>query len=198
MVARRPVEDIRRDVCSYVEARCQETAQTIRTGASPSEISEVESTLGVALPSSFRAYLRCANGQHDPAGLRDFTGAGRLLSTTDIISAWCMLRDIDTETRSHTVPELERSPGLTALGPMAPWWRPTLVPFGDCDGNTLCIDVDSSGARPSEEIVWHVHDFGIERGVAPDFHAWLLAVLERLKAGGLRVEPNATGREPGP
>lgn len=160
----------------FLQTHSPDTAATLAPATSDQEIAALEEAIGLTLPRTFRESLKVHNGQDDPTHSRAFTSEGLLLSTAAIAERWKMLTEID---------EGERSRGRPGYGQ---WWKTTCIPFTDAEGNMLCIDIDPGLNDRAGEVVCHVHDGEIERGIAASYRGWLSSLVDRLEAGHFQID----------
>jgi cell wall assembly regulator SMI1 len=170
------MRELWRRIEQVLQRHAPETAATLAPAASEQDLAALEATIGIALPNDFRESLKVHDGQDDPTRCRPFTGDGLLLSTAEIADRWKMLTEIE---------EGERTRGGPGYGP---WWKTTCIPFTDADGNALCIDMDPGLNDRTGEVVCHVHDGEIERGIATSYRAWLSSLADRLEAGRFEID----------
>lgn len=52
----------------------------------------------------------------------------------------------------------------------------------------LCVDTDPSLGNRVGEVVCHVHDSEIERGLGASYEAWMSFLAARLEAGRFRID----------
>src|SRR5215467_7017510 len=152
-----------------LQEHAPQAAATLAPPATGEEIANLEAALGLSLPADLRLSLQIHNGQHDPTRCHAFTDEGILLGTHDIADRWKMVTAIDKSERG------KEAPG------QGPWWKTTCIPFTDAEGNMLCVDMDKSLGDRIGEVVRHVHDSEIERGLGASFTQWLSSVAERLE-----------------
>jgi molybdopterin molybdotransferase len=153
-----------------------EAATTLAPPATDEDIANLEAAIGLSLPADLRLSLKIHNGQNDPTRCHAFTDEGILLGTHDIADRWKMVTEIDESERGREAPG------------QGPWWKTTCIPFTDAEGNMLCIDMDESLGDRIGEVVCHVHDSEMERGLGASFTHWLTSVTDRLEAGRFRVD----------
>jgi cell wall assembly regulator SMI1 len=153
-----------------------DTAATLAPPATDQELDTLETTIGLKLPADLRASLRIHNGQNDSTRCHSFTVEGMFLGASEIARQWKMVTGID---------EGERARGGPGYGR---WWKTSCIPFTHSDGDMLCVDMDPELGDQIGEIVCHVHDSEIERGIAASFGDWLASVADRLDAGRFTVD----------
>jgi cell wall assembly regulator SMI1 len=154
--------------------------ETLAPPASDAEIAKVERSIGLHLPSDLATSLRCHNGQRDPTRLWSFTDGGMLLSTNAIAESWQTVESVNRDLLSQPPPV----PGYT---PKA-WWKSTLIPITEADGNMICVDTDSALSSKCGQVIWHVHDDGLTDAIADNYGQWLTNIASRIRDGGLCVE----------
>lgn len=168
--------DLWRRIERVLEQHAPETAATLAPPATDQDINVLEAAINQPLPADLRASLKVHNGQRDPTRCHAFCGEGMLLATTEIADRWKMVTEIDEDNRFSAAPG------------QGPWWKTTCIPFTDAEGNMLCVDMDSSLAGRTGEVVCHVHDSEIERGLGDSYKVWLSSLAERLDAGRFRID----------
>jgi cell wall assembly regulator SMI1 len=157
---------------------------TLAAPASEAEIAELEQIIGLRLPSDLTASLRCHNGQRDPSRLWSLTDGGMLLSTSGIAESWRIVDSVHRDLLSQPPPV----PGYTP----EPWWKATLIPFTDAEGDMLCIDTDAALGSHYGQVIWHVHDDSLSSPIALSYAQWLADVASRIRNGGLCVEERSS------
>lgn len=168
--------DLWRRIERVLQTHAPETALTLAPPATEEEIAALEAAIGLSLPTDLRASLTVHNGQNDPTWCHAFCGEGILLDTKQIADRWKMVTEID---------ESER---FSAAAGQGPWWKTSCIPFTDAEGNMLCVDMDPAVNDRIGEVVCHVHDGEIERGLGASYSAWLSSLADRLEAGRFRID----------
>jgi cell wall assembly regulator SMI1 len=159
-----------------LEQQAAEAAATLAGPATDQQIEELEAAIGQTLPGDLRSSLKVHDGQRDPTRCHAFCGEGMLLSVAEIADRWKMVTEIDEENRFSAAPG------------QGPWWKASCIPFTDADGNMLCVDMDPSLGSRRGEVVCHVHDSEIERGLGASYETWLSSLVKRLEAGRFRID----------
>jgi cell wall assembly regulator SMI1 len=159
-----------------LQRHAPETAATIAPPATDQEIKSLETVIGLALPVPLRASLKVHNGQLDPTWCHSFCGDGILLGTSEIADRWRMTTEIDNDNQ------------FSATAGQGQWWKTTCIPFTDAEGDMLCVDMDPALGDRTGEVVCHVHDSEIERGLGVSYEEWLSSVAARLDAGRFRID----------
>jgi cell wall assembly regulator SMI1 len=159
-----------------LQAHAPDTAATLAPPATDQELTASETAIGLALPADLRASLKIHDGQRDPSRCHGFTGEGGLLGASEIAELWRMVTEIDEAERPHAAPGL------------GPWWKTSCIPFTDAEGDMLCVDMDPDLADRVGEVVCHVHDSEIERGLSASFGDWLSSVADRLDGGRFSID----------
>ena len=157
---------------------------TLAAPASEAEIADLEQIIGLRLPNDLMASLRCHNGQRDPSRLWSLTDGGMLLSTSQIAESWQIGDSVHLDLLSQRPPV----PGYRP----APWWKATLIPFTDAEGDMLCIDTDAALGSHSGQVIWHGHDDSLSAPIAESYALWLANVASRIRKGGLCVEERSS------
>ena len=168
--------DLWRRIERVLQQHAPETAATIAPPATDQEIESLEAAICLTLPVALRASLNVHNGQLDPTRCHAFCGEGILLGTSEIADRWKMVTEIEEDNRFSAAPG------------QGPWWKTTCIPFTDAEGDMLCVDMDPALGDRTGEVVCHVHDSEIERGLGASYEAWLSSVAARLEAGRFRVD----------
>jgi cell wall assembly regulator SMI1 len=170
------IPDLWRRIEGALQAHVPETAKTLAPPATEPEIADLERAIHLNLPRDLRTSLAIHNGQIDPTRCHAFAREGILLDTRKIADRWTMITEIE-ETEG-----VRRAPG------QGPWWKRSCIPFTDAEGNMLCVDMDPALGNRIGELVCHVHDGEIERGLGACFGDWLASLAERLEAGQFRID----------
>ena len=134
---------------------------TLNSPATDADIKRLEKTVGHAVPEDVRASLKIHNGQHDPSRLQILCEAGTLLSIDRMLEVWEMITQIDRDLNDQ-IPNSD-----------VEWWNPGYLPISDFEGDHLCVNLL---AGDFGEILWHVHDSGIEHHVFRSYTNWLQSV----------------------
>ena len=139
---------------------------TLNSPATDDAVQRLETTLGHPIPGDVRESLKIHNGQHDPSRLQLLCDAGTLLSADRMLEVWAMITEIDRDL-SNRIPDRA---GVE-------WWNPAYLPISDFEGDHLCVNLlpDNQG-----EVLWHVHDSGIEHNVFGSYTDWLQSVADVL------------------
>jgi cell wall assembly regulator SMI1 len=172
------ISDLWKRIERVLEQHAPETAATLAPAATDQQIEALEAAIGQSLPMALRASLKIHDGQRDATRCHQFCGEGMLLSAAEIADRWKMVSEIDEENRFSAAPG------------QGPWWKTSCIPFTDADGNMLCVDMDRSLGSGVGEVVCHVHDSEIERGLGASYEAWLWSLAARLEAGRFRIDDN--------
>jgi cell wall assembly regulator SMI1 len=159
-----------------LQTHAPETAKTLARPATDQELAELEATIKLTLPTDLRLSLLIHNGQNDETRCHSFCGEGVLLDTKQIAYRWKMTTEIDEAEQFSAAPR------------QGPWWKTSCIPFTDAEGNMLCVDMDPALGNRIGEVVCHVHDSEIERGLAASFGAWLSSLAQRLDEGRFRID----------
>jgi cell wall assembly regulator SMI1 len=170
------IHDLWQRIERVLKQHAPETAGTLAPPATDQEIDALEAAICQTLPTDLRASLKIHNGQRDPSRCHAFCGEGMLLTTAEIADRWNIVTEIDEDVRFSAAPG------------RGPWWKKSCIPFTDAEGNMLCVDMDPSLGSRTGEVVCHVHDGEIERGLGASYQAWLSSLAERLGAGRFRID----------
>jgi len=160
------MNEIWQQIEEYLKASVPTVIETLNPPATEVEIQELEKELGHSIPNDFKNYLLVHNGQNDPTRLQILCEEGTLLSTEAIIDTYRMLNEIN---ESNDIGNIE-------------WWSRKYMPITDCEGDHLSIDLESG------EVVMHVHDSGIEKGIANSFSEWINYKLLIFREGKYSVD----------
>ena len=163
-----------------LRAQAPRLVATLAPPASEADIAELEQVIGLRLPTDLNASLRCHDGQRDPSCLWSFTDGGMLLSTSGIAERWRIADSVYRDLLTQPPPV----PGYTP----APWWKTTLIPFTDAEGDMLCVDTDAVVGSHCGEVIWHIHDDGLTSAIAESYAQWLADVASRIRKGRLCVD----------
>lgn len=150
----------------YLKENVPSVIDTLNPPATAADIQELEKELGYTIPNDFKSYLLVHNGQNDPSRLQTLCEEGTLLSTKAIIETYKMLNEIN---ESNEVGGTE-------------WWSRKYMPIADCEGDHLSIDLETG------EVVMHVHDSEIEKGIASSFSDWFNTKLAIFQDGKFSVD----------
>lgn len=170
------IRDLWKRIECVLEQHAPETAATLAPPATDQDISVLEAVIGQSLPEDLRVSLKLHNGQRDPTRCHAFCGEGMLLATNEIADRWKMATEIDADNQFGAAPG------------QGPWWKTTCIPFTDDEGNMVCVDMDQSLESRIGEVVCHVHDSEIERGLGESYESWLSSLAARLDAGRFRID----------
>jgi cell wall assembly regulator SMI1 len=170
------MRDLWQRIERVLQTHAPDTAATLAPPATEEEIQALEAAIRLSLPADLRASLRLHNGQNDPTRCHSFCGEGILLDTKQIAERWKMVTEIDERERFSAAPG------------QGPWWKTSCIPFTDAEGDMLCIDMDPALKDRIGEVVCHVHDSEIERGLGASFRDWLSSLADRLDAGRFRID----------
>lgn len=170
------IRDLWQRIERVLQTHAPVTAATLAAPATDQEIAALEAATGLKLPADLRASLKIHNGQNDPTRCHAFSGEGILLDTRQIADHW------------RTVTEIDASERFSAAPGQGPWWKTSCIPFTDAEGNMLCVDMDPAFNDRIGEVVCHVHDSAIERGLGASFRGWLSSLADRLDAGRFRID----------
>lgn len=169
-----------RDVWERIERNIgPQKRSKLAPGASPDEVAQLESRLGVALPEDVRASYAIHNG----AGYEWILPGVELLSLEGIYGEW------------NTWRELLQGGGLDGFEskPQGPikrdWWNLRWIPFShDGGGNHCCIDLDPAANGVIGQVIDFDHDFGPRRVLAPSLRAYLEWFASELESGRIRFD----------
>lgn len=169
-----------RDVWSRIERVLEQhapaTAATLAPPATDEQLAALEAAIGQTLPADLRASLKVHDGQCDATRCHVFCGEGVFLSTAEMADRWRITTEIDDNNQ------------FSAQSAQGPWWKASCIPFTEAEGNMLCVDMDTSLGAQVGEVVCHVHDGEIERGISSNYGTWLTALAARLQSGQFQVD----------
>ena len=150
----------------FLKRHAPSVMETLNDPASDEELIQLETEVGITLPDDLRGYLLVHNGQDDPSRLKTLCEEGTLLSTEAMIKTYRMLNDIN------------ESDGIGTIE----WWSRKYLPITDCEGDHLSVNLETG------VVVMHVHDSGIEEGIAASFQEWFESKLMVFKQGKFSVD----------
>lgn len=149
----------------FLKKHVPSVMETLNRPMTEEELDRLESEICNIIPNDFKAYLLVHNGQDDPSRLQTLCEEGTLLSTEEIIKTYHMLNEIN---ESGDIGSVE-------------WWSRKYLPFTDCEGDHLALNLETG------EVVMHVHDSGIEEGIASSFQEWFESKLSFFRQGKFSV-----------
>ena len=150
----------------FLKKHAPSVVGTLNGPATEEELDQLETEVGYTLPDDLRRYLLVHNGQDDPSRLRTLCEEGTLLSTAAMIKTHHMLNEIN---------------GGGEIGSIE-WWSKKYLPITDCEGDHLSLNLETGA------VVMHVHDSGIEDGIAASFQEWFKSKLMVFMQGIFSVE----------
>lgn len=168
------------NIWSRIEAvltiHAPEVKKTLAPGATETMLTEFERSIGFPLPADFRQSLKIHNGQFDPSRCLKFCGVWTLLQLEDSLR--------ESRTLCEMGQDLDRENGANPDGLWlnARWWKRSCIPFADCEGNYLGVDMDPSIGSDIGRVMVHVHDCVMETNHSPNYMSWLAHVAECLEA----------------
>ncbi len=154
------------DIKVFLKANVPSVIDTLNGPATEEELRQLETEVGYELPGDFKEFMLVHNGQNDPSRLETLCEEGTLLSISSIIETYQMLNQINES---------------EDIGPVE-WWDRKYLPITDCEGDHLAINLESG------DLVMHVHDSGIEEGIAGSFQEWFNSKLAIFKKGKFSVD----------
>jgi cell wall assembly regulator SMI1 len=163
-----------------LRAHAPQLVDTLAPPASDLQIAKVERSIGLQLPRDLETSLRCHNGQHDPTRLWSFTDGGMLLSTDGIAENWGIVESVHRDL-------LRQPPPVPGYSP-PPWWKSTLIPITDDEGNMICVDTDPALGSERGQVIWHFRVDGLTGAIAESYGQWLTNIASRIRDGDLCIE----------
>lgn len=144
--------------------------------ATDEEIRNLETRLGVSLPSDFLEFLKIHNGQKGSAG--GLFDNSEFLSTTAIIEQWKVWKDLlDSGDFNGYKSEPE-------AGVRDDWWNSKWIPFThNGSGDHYCLDLAPSAVGQEGQIITMWHDMGTRAVEASSFKLWFAMYVDAVKAG---------------
>jgi cell wall assembly regulator SMI1 len=153
----------------------------LASGASDTQISELEEHLSIQLPEDVKASYRIHNGQTAyEYGL--FNGC-EFLSLERIKNEWQIWKDLlDSGTfQSADGQDQGCDPDL---GVANVWWSAKWIPLTyDGSGNHDCLDLAPAEGGKVGQIISMWHDDAERKIIAPSFRDWLQSYAEGLESG---------------
>lgn len=149
----------------------------ILSGATETELQDLESHLGVQLPEALRAFLKVHNGQGEGAGI---AFGFQLLSTQEIRQQWDNWRSIDEEEMNRDCADfMGSSPeGFIKAMYCNKKWIPITHDWG---GNHIGIDFDPDEKGHNGQVIAFGRDEDIKRVIAGGFPAFVVQLVEFLE-----------------
>lgn len=163
-----------------LEIILQETNPSVLADLAPpatdTEISTLESQLGVKLPKDFIACLKVHNGQRGKAdGLFD---GSKFLSTSGILQYWTMMEDVlDSGIFDDFNPDDLSSDGVKS-GAWIPKWIP-IIDYGN--GDFWCLDLDPGEDGSYGQVIQYWHEDAEAQKEANSFKEWFSNFIDSLE-----------------
>lgn len=110
------------------------------------------------VPSSARTSLGRYAG---PAGFRCGDSEARAQHRSS--SPWLTVESVNRDLLRQPPPV----PGYTPK----PWWKSTLIPVTDAEGDMICVDTDPALGPRRGQVIWHVHDDGLTDAIADSYRS---------------------------
>lgn len=165
----------------WLKANAPAGLEVLQSGASDTQISELESVLSVQLPEDVKVLFRICNGQSS----YDFAliDGCEFLSLARIEEEWGVWKDLLDS--GNFQDEDGQDYGCEAeLGIRNVWWSPQWIPLTyDGSGNHDCLDLSPAEGGTQGQIIKMWHDDPERRVMAPSFRAWLQEYAEGLESG---------------
>lgn len=185
------MQDIWTQIEDWLKTNAPSVLETLQSGASETEIAELEQLLSLRLPDDVRASYRIHNGQSTYSyGLID----GReFLSLERIKDEWLIWKDLldrgTFQTDDGHDQGSDPAPGIRNV-----WWSAKWIPLTyDGSGNHDCLDLDPAPGGSIGQIISMWHDDAAREIVAGSFRAWLVQYAEGLKSGQLVFSEDYSG-----
>lgn len=141
-------------------------------GMDPEHLRAFEAALGLDLPEGLRDFFRWRHG----------LAPGHYASLVDTFGPM-RSRDVIEERRGLNA--------LLAAGELERpnWWSHGWVPFLENGaGDFYCLDLDGTFTGNAGQVIRYWHDYEERSVIAPDFDAWLNALVDGLEAGETGVD----------
>lgn len=166
---------------AWLDINAKSVARSLRQGAKPQKIKELEDRLGVILPNDFKESCLLHDGQKDEADLiPDGYGTFYLLPLSQIPQEWKMMNDL---ARRGEFRDFRSSPDQ---GVADGWWNSGWIPFAsNGGGDYYCIDLAPTISKLVGQVIKILHDQGHRKVLAPSYHLWLQQLADALEHGDL-------------
>lgn len=175
------MKEIWTQIDDWLIANAPQIFEDLQSGASETEISELEESLAIKLPEDVKASYRIHNGQSD--GTYGFLDGREFLSVERIKQEWTVWKDLlDSGTfQDQDGHDIGSEP---ELGIRNVWWSAKWIPITyDGGGNHDCLDLEPSEGGNVGQIITMWHDDSDRKLVASSFREWLQEYAEGLKEG---------------
>ncbi|WP_391557905.1 SMI1/KNR4 family protein [Robertmurraya sp.] len=150
---------------SWIKDHAPDVLEDLNPGASESEITELETALGVTLPEDLKESLRIHNGQ---SGDSQWLVAGwELLSTQRILDEWNVWKELNDK-ESFKEWDVEPQEGVANV-----WWQPAWIPltYNGC-GDHHCLDLAPTNKGKNGQIISMWHDSEEREVLAKNYRQW--------------------------
>ena len=156
---------------------------TFRQPAKPNAIDNFQLISGLAIPEPLRKLLLTADGEtRKSAGM---IGNWRLMPITEIQAAWGLLLKL-SEKGAFNDRQVTPSPYIRKT-----WWRSAWIPIVTSDqGDYFCLDTDPLQPTRYGQVLLFLQNRPERPLIAAQLEAWFDRILEDLKAGMYRYDPD--------
>ena len=160
----------------WLNANAPHIIDDLNAPADNEALMTLEKQLNVALPESYKAFLKIHNGQdRDSEGLIE---TEELLSSDRILEEWRVWKDL---LDSGDFDDSESAPDE---GVKNDWWNVRWIPITyDGSGNHYCIDLDPAPGGTEGQIIRMWHDSGERELLAESFEEWLKNYVDQWEEG---------------
>ena len=168
---------------AWGSANAPDMLADLSPGALVDEVADLERTLGISLPETFKESLRVHNGEDDGWPNRAFADRGAYLSCAGIVAEWQGRLDVAREYENP-----ESLPATTVGAARGEMFNEAWIPFLNCNGDVIwALDfAPAEGGTPGQviEIDW---EGCYVRVVAASFEAMFRDYVEALEQGDYEV-----------
>ena len=162
---------------SWLETNYSEGKRALKSGASEQELVDLESKIGVKLPTGYRNWLKAHNGQNDfAAGL---LVSNEFFATARILEEWQTMKTL-LEAGKFNHPS--ESDPINAI--KTDWWNNAWIPIsGDGSGNLVCIDFSPDLKGHIGQVIDFDHETLHRTVLSNNFDSYIREYLKELKSG---------------
>ena len=139
---------------AWAGANAPDILSDLNPGATPEQITALESELGTALPDTFKTSLAVHNGENDGWPCRVFVNHGAYLSTSRIVEEWRQRQQFGEDIEEDP-DELSQLGVISIDGPVHPkLFSPSWVPFLECNGDVFwAMDFSPAAGGTAGQII---------------------------------------------
>ena len=168
---------------AWAGANAPEILSDLNPGATPEQITALESELGIALPDMFKASLAVHDGENDGWPCKVFANHGAYLSTSRIVEEWRQRQQFGEDIEGDP-DELLRQDVITVEGPVKPkMFLRDWVPFLECNGDVFwAMDFSPAAGGTAGQIIevdWEGCSWKVVADSFADFFENYVTAIER-------------------